>query len=129
MNFSIKNSCCFICLITLAVFYFSCVKPGKGGMAEIKGFVKHHTTPVPNAVVCIKYGAKEFPGDDLSIYDEQIITTGTDAFYEFKELKKGDYYLFSVGFDSSIMEQVDGGVPVLILKKSDIADINIPVTE
>ena len=104
----------------MAVFYFSCVKPGKGGMAEIKGFVKHHTTPVPNAVVCIKYGAKEFPGDDLSIYDEQIITTGTDAFYEFKELKKGDYYLFSVGFDSSIMEQGVSCLYVLFIHRNDV---------
>ena len=129
MSCSIRNCRILILLVTLGFFHFSCVKPGKGGMAVIKGNVLHHTLPVPNSIVCIKYGAKEFPGEDLNIYDEQIITTGTEASYEFKDLKRGDYYLFSVGFDSTIMEAVKGGVPVLIVKNSESADINIPVTE
>jgi|ETNmetMinimDraft_18_1059904.scaffolds.fasta_scaffold79408_2 hypothetical protein len=129
MNYFNKGICHLFMPIILVAFHTSCVKPGKGGMAEIKGYVKHHSTAIPNAVVCIKYGAKEFPGDDLSIYDEQILTTGTDASYEFTELKKGDYYLFSVGYDSTIMEPVKGGVPVLILKKAETADVNIPVAE
>jgi hypothetical protein len=129
MIYSIKNTSFLIILTTLLLLHSSCVKPGKGGMAEIKGNVLHHTVPIPNAIVCIKYGAKEFPGEDLNIYDEQIITTGTEASYEFKDLKRGDYYLFSIGYDSTIMEAVKGGVPVLIVKKSESVDINIPVTE
>jgi len=37
---------------------------GIGGKSTITGHVTHHGTPIPNAVVYIKYGTSAFPGDD-----------------------------------------------------------------
>ncbi|MFA7379101.1 MAG: hypothetical protein WC150_01485 [Bacteroidia bacterium] len=106
----------------------SCKKEGTGGKAIITGYIKHHSAPIPNATVYIKYGAKESAGISPSNYDASV-TAGADAKYEFKELNKGDYYVFSVGYDSAISNAVVGGIPVTIKKKTETVNANIPVVE
>ena len=84
--------------------------------------------PIPNATVYIKYGAKESAGTNLSNYDASV-TAGADAKYEFKDLTKGDYYLFSIGYDSAISNTVNGGTGATIKKKTETVNTDIPVVE
>jgi hypothetical protein len=109
----------------------ACKKEGPGGKSSVSGNVKHHTKLIPNAVVYIKYGATEFPGSDVSVYDASV-TSDTNAHYEFKDLQKGDYYLYGVGVDQSggvtNSFPVTGGVGVK-LSKNKASTADIPVTE
>ncbi|MFL5762299.1 MAG: hypothetical protein ACJ77K_00045 [Bacteroidia bacterium] len=114
-------------ILMSALIISSCHKEGEGGKSSVSGTVKHHTKIIPNTVVYIKYGAKEFPGTDVSVYDASV-TSDSNAHYEFKDLYKGDYYLYGVGYDNTIMEQVTGGISVE-LKRNKHSDIDVPVTE
>jgi hypothetical protein len=115
--------------LSLALFGFiSCGKEGTGGKAVIKGQVKHHDKLIPGAVVYIKYGAKDFPGSNVTYYDASV-TADAQANYAFPDLKKGDYYLFGIGYDSAIALPVSGGIHAEIKKKTETVEINVPVTE
>lgn len=105
----------------------SCKKEGTGGKSSVSGNVKHHQELIPNAIVYIKYGATEFPGGDVSIYDDKV-SSDTNAHFEFKNLQKGDYYLYGVGYDFTGSYTVVGGVGVT-LKRNKSTEIDIPVTE
>jgi hypothetical protein len=118
----------FTILITsLSFTFFSCGKEGPGGKSSVSGTVVHHDITIPNSVVYIKYDAKEFPGTDVSKYDASI-TTDANAHYEFKDLRKGDYYLYGVGFDNTISEEVRGGIGIK-LKYNKESSTDVPVTE
>lgn len=114
----------------VAIFIFtisSCKKEGTGGKSSVSGNVKHHTKLIPNAIVYIKYGATEFPGADVSTYDDQV-TSDINANFEFKDLQKGDYYLYGVGYDFTGSYTVVGGIG-LTLKRDESSINDIPVTE
>jgi hypothetical protein len=113
----------------VALLGLSCNKAGVGGKASISGAVMHHEVPITSATVYIKYGADAFPGFDLDQYDDQRTASATDASYSFTNLYKGDYYIYSTGYDTSRMEVVSGGVPVKIKKKKENIEIDIPVKE
>lgn len=110
----------------------SCKKNGTGGDSEIAVWVKHHGSLIPGATVYIKYGAKEFPGTDVSKYDASKVcgTAGHGAGHtHFEGLLKGDYYLYATGYDSSIAMPVTGGIPVKIKKNGEEVEAEVPVTE
>jgi hypothetical protein len=117
-----------ILILILTFIYSACTKSGLGGEAEIHIDVKHHSVLIPFSKVYIKYDAKEFPGDDLTKYDA-FITTNNMAHGHFENLKKGNYYIYGVGFDSSINLTVTGGLKVKISKKDEMVDVTLPVTE
>lgn len=102
--------------------------PGTGGSIRLSGYVKHHALAIPYARVFIEFGAAEFPGSDTAAYDAST-TADASAYYELNGLKSGDYYLYSVGFDSAIALPVVGGVPVEICEGIQNIQKNIPVTE
>lgn len=112
-------------LLTLTTV--ACKKEGTGGKSSVSGTVKHHSQPIPNAVVYIKYGATEFAGADVSKYDASV-TADANAHYEFKDLQKGDYYLYGVGYHNAIMQNVTGGIGIK-LKRNKATTTDIPVTE
>ncbi len=120
-----------IALICISSILFttitSCQKEGTGGNSTIIGYVKHHEKFIPNATVYIKYNATEFPGTNTANYDASIIA-GSNALYKFTNLRKGDYYLYAIGYDDVILSQVQGGIAVkLKYNKTTITDV--PVTE
>ncbi len=129
MKTILKHSTIFCFAILLMFSASSCKKEGTGGKSSISGNVKHHTKLIPNAIVYIKYGATEFPGIDVLLYDDQI-TSDTNAHYEFKNLQKGDYYLYGVGRDITGFNSltVTGGVGTK-LKYNKSSTIDVPVTE
>ena len=122
---TLRLTCIFVCIV-MAIG--ACTKEGTGGKAEIHGHVKHHEVHIPNAVVYIKYGAKELPAN-ISDYDDEMIASSGDGHYGFDELQKGDYYVYAVGYDSTISETVSGGGPVKIKKKTDKIEFDVAVTE
>ena len=111
-----------------AILLVSCGKEGPGGKGAIHGMVKHHSAAIPGAVVYIKYGATESPGSNVTYYDASV-TADAQANYQFPDLKRGDYYLFAVGFDSTIAQPVFGGIPVEIKTKTETAEADVPVVE
>lgn len=116
------------CFFTILFFSFSsCKKEGPGGKSSVSGNVKHHQELIPSAIVYIKYGATEFPGGDISIYDDKV-TSDTNAHFEFKDLEKGDYYLYGVGYDFTGSYNVVGGVGIE-LKRNKASIVDVPVTE
>ena len=129
---SLKRTVKSITIFGLIVFVSSCNKGGTGGANEIAAFPKHHGKPIPGAVVYIKYGAKDFPGEDVSKYDASDVadaTHGAANHAHFEELKRGYYYLYSVGYDSSIAQIVKGGISVQIKSRDGETDVDVPVTE
>jgi len=124
---TMNQSIVLFCIV--ALLGLSCNKEGVGGKASISGAVMHHEVAIPSATVYIKYGANAFPGFDLEQYDDHRTASTTDATYSFTNLYKGEYYLYSTGYDVSSMEDVSGGVPVKIKKKKENIEIDIPVKE
>lgn len=120
-----------ILLITV-IAITSCKKAGTGGKFTITALPRHHGKTIPGSIIYIKYNAKDFPGEDVSKYDASGITEqhhGGDAHYEFEELKKGNYYLYSVGYDSSAAQIVKGGISYTVKDKEGEKDLEIPVSE
>lgn len=122
-----KNRLIISTLLLLCSIAVSCKKEGLGGKCSVSGTVKHHALLIPDATVYIKYGAIEFPGNDVSQYDASYTTDAT-AHYEFNDLQKGNYYLYGVGYDSALMQTVSGGVGIK-LRQREAKTSDVPVTE
>lgn len=105
----------------------ACKKDGTGGKSSIKGYVAHHSVKIPNATVYIKYGATDFPGADVSVYNASVQADAT-GYYEINNLLKGNYYVYGVGYDPNISENVYGGLPVK-LRNKETKEINVAVVE
>jgi hypothetical protein len=115
-------------IVPVILFLFSaCHKEGTGGKSTVSGMVMHHEMMIPNAVVYIKYGARELPGTDGTAYDAST-TADASGNYEFRDLRKGEYFLYGIGYDNSIQEIVKGGISVE-LKYNKETSIDVPVTE
>lgn len=110
----------FYQLIFLMILFNSCKKAGTGGTNSLTVFPKHHSTPAAEAIVYIKYNTKKFPGEDVSVYDDSKIADtlgGENPHVKFDGLKKGNYYLYSVAYDSIHSTEVNGGLQVAIETK------------
>ena len=113
---------------TLLISLCSCKKNELGGTCRISGKVQHHSKAIAGARVFVKFDAKEFPGEDTSLYDARVLCDVNGA-YEIKTYK-GEYYLFARGTDPAIPSPsiVIGGAPVKIRKNEELA-ITLAVTE
>ncbi len=117
-----------VSLISLCVYSSSCTKEGPRGKALIKGYVKHHSTLIPGATVYIKYGTKDFPGSNTQYYNSSTVCN-SNAYFEFKDMQKGNYYLFGIGFDSTFVKDVSGGLPIELKTKTQTLETVVAVTE
>ncbi len=132
MNFyTIKNLTILINRIIIGAFLlfaFSCKKNELGGKAVVKGNVKHHGKSIAYARIFIKFNAKDFPGNDTTLYDAKV-SADANAFYSIK-FYKGDYYLYAVGFDYSVPPPyiVSGGTHVH-LRYNEEKNLDLYVTE
>jgi len=99
-----------------------------GGNATVKGIVLHHSKPIANARIFIKYGTNNFPGTDTTLYDHQGIAdlNGNFSF----QLYKGKYYLYAIGYDYAIVPPyiVKGGIPVTLRSAEELTK-TIGITE
>lgn len=115
-----------LCGLFILILSYSCKKNQLGGKATIEGNVMHHAKLIPNAIVYIKFGAKEFPGADVSAYDDKVAADG-NGHYSIT-CYKGDYYLYGVGYDDQLKDDVYGGVPVHI-RNNEKVQVDVAVTE
>lgn len=116
-----------VLLAWASVMLFSCKKEGTGGKSSVKGYAKHHSAPIPNCTIYIKYGATDFPGSNTGNYDASVKADGS-GHYEISGLRKGNYYLYGVGYDAAIAAPVTGGVGIK-LRYNEKLETNVPVTE
>jgi len=115
-------------LLVISLTFFSCKKNELGGTGIIKGTVKHHAKIIGKATVYIKFNAKEFPGTNVSLYDDKVVA---DELGNYKiSCFKGDYYLYAVGFDDDVPPPsiVSGGAPVKIRNRETV-EIELAITE
>lgn len=120
-----------ITALVMAIFVIaSCKKNGTGGDATVAAMTKHHDREIPFSTVYIKYGAKEFPGADVSKYDASQ-KTDKEGHTHFEGLRYGDYYFYGVGYDSVAQAVVKGGVGLQIKRKERKKEfeLKVPVTE
>lgn len=127
MSFTIKKVMVSILTLTILVAASSCRKEGPGGKSSVSGIAKHHEKAIPDCVIYIKYGTSEFPGTDVSKYDASVTADGSGN-YSFTGLRKGDYYLYGVGYDTDISEAVTGGIAIKLKYNKELTT-NVPVTE
>ena len=122
----------FILSVFVTLAFSACKK--KAEKADVAVYVKHHGVLISGATVYVKYNAEEFPGTDPSLYDESKVcgTTGHGIGHaHFEGLDAGNHYFYSVGYDSTIMDDVMGCIGLKIEEssvKQDL-DLDIPVTE
>jgi hypothetical protein len=119
-----------VLLLTVILFY-SCKKSSTGGDVTLVAIPKHHSTPIKGATIYVKFKADEFPSDIVSNYDLKIVGEENEEHVHIEGLRYGKYFLYAVGYDSTIMSTVSGGIPVKIKwkERKEELDIDIPVIE
>lgn len=116
----------------MTLILMSCKKrisSGFGGNAILTIRAFHHTLPIDSFMAFVKFNAQDAPADNT--YDTQGLSIlNSDSTYSvtIPGLKKGDYYLYVSGWDSTIQEVVKGGIPYKITEESSINAI-VAVTE
>lgn len=123
-----KNTVLLSLALLLGVVIFSCKKNQTGGNASVKGVVRHHGKPIPDAYVYVKFNATEFPGDDYKLYDTYV-QADANGNYSIP-LYKGSYYVYAKGYDIDIPAPyiVVGGLSVSVRNKENLSR-DIAVTE
>jgi hypothetical protein len=109
----------------------SCKKNNTGGQANVVAFPQHHSKPIYGATAYVKFGAKDLPPDPVNNFDLKVVGQGNEEQIHINGLRYGYYYLYAVGYDSSIKLPVTGGIAVHIKwsdRKKEL-DIQVPVTE
>lgn len=105
---------------------------GKGGNASIKAVPKHHSKYINNCTMYIKYNTNDLPSATFSAsqYDDSLKCMVVDGipYATFTGLKKGKYYVYGLGYDSTIQQTVQAGKPVTITADQTY-EITVPVTE
>lgn len=127
MKIELNNVLILLMMITIT----SCTKEGLGGNATIVANVSHHEVPIKGATVCVKFNAKELPGANPSDYDLTVTGSDSESLVRINGLEKGDYYLYAFGYDSTIQQNVQGGLYVKIQyseRKSE-KSVSLGVTE
>ena len=119
-------------LVMMLVMSSACKKKpsaGLGGQATLKVRTVHHGSTIDSATVYVKFNSQEPVA--LSAYDlsAKVESDGSGGFYaSFSGLKAGDYYLYSEGWDPSILNNVKGGIPYTI-EEEKVQEVILPVTE
>lgn len=125
----------FVLLASCSFAMYSCTKkkadtPGKGGSASLMLYPQHHGVErnLSNMKVYIKYNTQVPPSN--GVYDDSIACTMTDTMSvgTFSGLNNGPYYLYGYGYDTSIHENVKGGIPYTISTQSS-QTVLLPVSE
>ena len=122
----------FLFAIIVLASNFSCKKKpsaGLGGNAKLKIAAKHHGITIDSCTISIKFNSLDAPSNGM--YDlTHKVSKGIagESFTIFEGLKPGDYYVYGLGWDPSISNNVKGGIPYTIKDETDLSII-VPVTE
>lgn len=120
-----------IVTVAIATLFGACKKNGTGGDAEIHAKVAHHEKAINASTVYVKFNATELPENPTTNYDLKVEGEVTDNHVHIEELRPGNYYLYAVGFDSTISQTVRGGTGVVIKwsDRKETIEADIAVTE
>lgn len=121
-------------VIILLLLHAGCKKKKGNVPADVAVYVKHHGALIPGAKVYVKHNAKEFPGTERGLYNDSAVcgVTGHGIGHaHFKDLAAGDHYFYSTGYDSTIMDDVMGGIGLTVGESEEKQELtlDIPVTE
>jgi hypothetical protein len=120
-----------IVTIILGMTFISCKKNGTGGKAKLEAHAEHHEAPIYGATYYLKFNATELPSNPTSNYDLKLTAAPGVNAVVFENMLRGDYYIYSEGFDTNIGQNVKGGIAVKIKyseRKKEL-HVNVPVTE
>ncbi len=130
---------CLILPVAILITVNSCSSKGKceagtGGNVTIVAYPQHHTLPITNKswyadTVYVKFNTLNNPGGGLSGYDTYVVGDSGENHVHLEGLTCGDYYLYAVGFDTTISQRVTGGIPFTFTQTSGEVIVNIPVVE
>jgi hypothetical protein len=128
--------------IIIAFFLMSnsgCIKrrnevvAGKGGQNVLLIFPQHHL--VANNLIqiksYIKYNTLDLPSNGQ--YDDSA--TGSrnssypDVFATFNELQPGNYYIYVTGYDTSVRQNIKGGISFSLPDNASPTSVIVPVSE
>gem|GEM_PF-262932 len=124
-----------LCILSLSLMSANCRKtdnnsPGKGGSATLIVNPQHHEVDsnIKRCKVYIKYGAVDAPAN--GVYDDSAtcVVANNKALASFTSLKNGNYYLYGVGFDTSVPGCITGGIGYTISQQSS-QTMFLPVSE
>jgi hypothetical protein len=103
---------------------------GKGGGATVNVYPQHHTvaSKLINFKVYVKYNTQDAPTN--GVYDDSLacINSNNLVSCSFTGLNNGLYYFYSSGYDTSIAQNVKGGIPYTITAQKE-QNLNLPVSE
>jgi hypothetical protein len=116
-------------LLGMTLIVFSCKKAGTGGANTLVISPEHHGVAIKGATAYLKFDTKEQPGTEASDYDLVEIGEQKEDHIHVEGLKPGKYYIYCVGYDSTIFQIVKGGIPLTVKSKSGETMISVPVTE
>ena len=102
---------------------------GTGGSIDLAIIPQHHGAPIYGATAYLKFNTQSYPGA-LVNFDLSVEGEPQENHIHVDNMKCGSYYIYCVGYDSTISQTVRGGIPYVILKSAvgDI-DVHVPVTE
>ncbi len=117
--------------ISAVVINTSCKKNNTGGQAIVMAHVGHHNTAIYGARVYVKFNARELPEDPENNYDLKVEAESVENHIHIQGLRYGQYYLYAVGYDSSLKQTVKGGLALSISwnERKKQLEVDIPVTE
>lgn len=125
-----------LCSITIIIF--SCKKKalpnaghGGGGTATLVVLPQHHNISknIDTCKVYIKYNAQNTPANGQ--YDDSTNCTCANGVVTctFDSLRNGDYYLFGLGYDTSVYKHIDGGLYCPINAQHATTTVDLAITE
>lgn len=116
---------------TSTLFFTSCKKNDTGGDASLIIHTAHHNSDVKGATVYVKFDARELPPDITSNYDLKVTAGPDEDSLHIMDLRYGNYFLYAVGYDSTISQSVIGGVSVEISwkERDEEIEIHIPLSD
>ena len=123
-------------LIVLFSFGISCKKAGLAGDNIVVASPQHHgkaiyslSTPNYRDTVYVKFNAVELPGTKPSNFDKVFIGEVGEEHVHIRGLQIGKYFLYGVGWDSTMSMRVSGGIAIELKELTAETEINIPVSE
>lgn len=104
-----------------------------GGTKSIIARLEHHTMNIPNQIanpdtVWVKFNASNW-SDAPNNFSVRYIGVSGEDHINLTNLKCGNYFLYAVGYDTSISSPVFGGINVTLLTSDSVVTKAIPVTE
>jgi hypothetical protein len=126
-----KSHFAFLAILASFIFLGSCKKGDTGGEATLVAHLTHHDEHIEGATLYVRFDQAEMPSDIETNYDLRLEDAEMEGHIHIEGLRYGEYYLYAVGFDSTMMHHVVGGVGVQIKwgERDEEIEVDIPMVE